>query len=157
LRRRPRRHAQGSDERVRSAAVSLIRSRTADSRVRTMSVTKTRTADRILTDDVHESPVARELLRFRRILFWVIVGIVVLLRSCVAWHFCSGGPVRYSSAEDHFKYGSIGSEVGGSVLRPVGGILPPYWIFKVLPAICPDKLPGGYASLGLLFESGHEM
>ena len=122
-----------------------------------MSVTKTRTADRILTDDVHESPVDRALLRFRRILFWVIVGIIVLLGAWLAWHFCSDRPVRYSSAEEHFKYGSIGSEVGGSVFRPVGGILPPYWIFKVLPAVCPDKLPGGYASLGLIFERGHEM
>ena len=89
-------------------------------------------------------------------LAWTAAAIV-LLAAWLAWHFCSDRPVRYSSPEEHFKYGSIGSEVGGSVLQPVGGILPPYWIFKVLPAVCPDKLPGGYASLGLIFERGHEM
>jgi hypothetical protein len=122
-----------------------------------MSVAKTRSADRILTDEVHESPVDRELLRFRRIVLWVLIGVVVLLAAWLVWHFCSDRPVRYSSAEEHFKYGSIGSEVGGSVFRPVGGILPPYRVFKVLPDICPDKLPGGYASLGFVFEKGHDL
>src|SRR5262249_31530913 len=46
---------------------------------------------------------------------------------------------------------------GGSLLQPVGGVLPPYWIFRALPSICSDKLPGGYASLGLIFESGHDL
>ena len=82
---------------------------------------------------------------------------MVLLAIWLAWRFWSDRPVQYSAIEEHFKYGSIGSEVGGSVFTPVGGILPPYWIFKALPAICPDKLPGGYASLGLLFEKGQEL
>ena len=50
-----------------------------------------------------------------------------------------------------FKYGSIGSE-------PANGI--PYWIWKVLPEMFPEKLPGpgnGYASFGFVFESGQEM
>ena len=42
-------------------------------------------------------------------------------------------------------------------LRPIGGVLPPYWVFKTLPSICSDKLPGGYASLGLIFEPGHDL
>ena len=36
-------------------------------------------------------------------------------------------------------------------------MLPPYLIFKTLPKVCPDKLPGGYASLGLVFEPNHDM
>src|SRR6202011_3037084 len=56
-----------------------------------------------------------------------------------------------------FKYGSIGSEPGGSILDPVGGVLPPYWVFKALPGVCPEKLPGGYASLGLIMEPNHEL
>ena len=43
------------------------------------------------------------------------------------------------------------------MFTPVGGVLPPYLIFKTLPAICPEKLPGGYASLGLIFEPGHDL
>ena len=42
-------------------------------------------------------------------------------------------------------------------LHPVGGVLPPYLIFKTLPKVCPDKLPGGYASFGLVFEPNHDM
>ena len=56
-----------------------------------------------------------------------------------------------------FKYGSIGSEPGVSLLRPVGGVLPPYWVFRALPSICSDKLPGGYASLGFIIEPGHDL
>jgi hypothetical protein len=58
-------------------------------------------------------------------------------------------PTIYTPIEDHFKYGSIGSE-------PANGI--PYWIWKVLPEIFPDKLSGkGYASFGFVFEPGHEI
>jgi hypothetical protein len=92
------------------------------------------------------------LLRFRRTILLVLLGIVILVAIWFTWRFFSDRPVTFTTAEEHFKYGSIGSEVGGSVFEPVGGILPPYWIFKVLPDICPDKLAGGYASLGLLFE-----
>jgi hypothetical protein len=66
-------------------------------------------------------------------------------------------PVRYAGIEDHYKYGSIGSEPGVSLLRPVGGTLPPYWVFRALPTICRDRLPDGYASFGFITEPGHEL
>jgi hypothetical protein len=66
-------------------------------------------------------------------------------------------PVAYDDVAEHFKYGSIGSEPGGSLLRLVGGSLPPYWVFRALPSICPEKLPGGFASVGLLTEPGHDL
>ena len=66
-------------------------------------------------------------------------------------------PVVYDDILEHFKYGSIGSEPGVSLLRPVGGALPPYAVFTALPSICPDKLPGGYASLGFIFEPGRDL
>ena len=66
-------------------------------------------------------------------------------------------PVAYDAITEQFKYGSIGSEPGVSLLRPVGGVLPPYWIFRALPEICRDKLPGGYASLGFVVEPGREL
>src|SRR4030095_10659314 len=57
--------------------------------------------------------------------------------------------IRYQSEEDHFKYGSVGTE------RPQGI---PYYIWKILPSLFPDKLPGSseYASFGFLFEEGHD-
>jgi hypothetical protein len=122
-----------------------------------MSLAKTRSEDRILIDEVRESPVDEAILRNRRITLIVLVALVALIAILLAWKFLPDKPVAYDSAQEHFKYGSIGSEPGGSLFQTVGGLLPPYWIFKVLPKIAPDKLPGGYASLGLIFEKGHDM
>jgi hypothetical protein len=66
-------------------------------------------------------------------------------------------PVTYDDITEHFKYGSIGSEPGVSLLQPVGGVLPPYAVFTALPSICPEKLPGGYASLGFVMEPGKDL
>ena len=79
----------------------------------------------------------------------VIVWAVVALRA--------DRPVDYDSVIEHFKYGSIGSEPGVSLMRPVGGALPPYWVFNALPSVCHDTLPGGYASLGFVVEPGHDL
>ncbi len=122
-----------------------------------MSEGKTVNKDQVLIDDVRESPVDQYLFRVRRIALLVFLAILVLIVIWFVYRFTTDRPVTYSSAEEHFKYGSIGSEVGGSLFDAVGGVLPPYEIFKVLPKICPDMLPGGYASLGLLFEEGHDL
>ena len=83
------------------------------------------------------------------------IGLLALL-----WLFAilrSDRPVVYADVVEHFKYGSIGSEPGVSLLRPVGGALPPLAEFAALPSICPDKLPGGYASLGFVYEEGRDL
>ena len=56
----------------------------------------------------------------------------------------------FETAEEHFKYASIGTEA-------VEGI--PYWIWVVMPRLFSEKLPasGGYTSLGLTWEEGQEM
>ena len=90
-----------------------------------------------------------------------IVGVVVALVAVVTlWVVVSlsiDRPVAYDEITEHFKYGSIGSEPGVSLLQPVGGVLPPYSVFTALPSICPEKLPGGYASLGFVFEPGRDL
>ncbi len=96
-----------------------------------MGQAKTKSEDRILVDEVRESPVDQWLLGLRRRVLLVIFLIVLALVAWFCWKFLSDRPVTYSSAEDHFKYGSIGSEVGGSLTNPVGGLLPPYWIFRL--------------------------
>ena len=53
-------------------------------------------------------------------------------------------PVTYANDDDHFKYGSISSDVGGI----------PYWIWATMPEVCRGNLPGGYASLGVIQEPG---
>jgi hypothetical protein len=57
---------------------------------------------------------------------------------------------NYDSDEEHFKYGSIGTENQDGI---------PYWIWLVLQRVFPEKLPGpgDYTSLGLTCEEGKEM
>ena len=59
-------------------------------------------------------------------------------------------PPYFASDEEHFLYGSIGTEGTAGV---------PYWIWLVLPRVFPDKLPyaGGYSSLGIVSQEGREL
>lgn len=83
---------------------------------------------------------------------WVLIllFLAVLTLAILAWvRFASDRPVTYEDPVEHFKYGSTGGE------REAGF---PYWIWKALPRVCADYLPGeGYASLGLLFEPGKDL
>src|SRR6476620_3040381 len=66
-------------------------------------------------------------------------------------HFFRRPPAPFfASDEDHFLFGSIGTEETDGI---------PYWIWLVLPRIFPEYLPapGGYASLGILSKGGREM
>ncbi|MBN3962573.1 cytochrome c [Nostoc sp. NMS8] len=84
-----------------------------------------------------------------------IAVVIVLLFGVVGyagWYslFREAPSEVYELPEDHFKYGSIGTEQAQGV---------PYWIWLVLPRIFPDKLPGpgGYTSLGITWEEGKEL
>jgi hypothetical protein len=116
-----------------------------------------KTAEGKLVDNVFESPVDQWQHGFRRWIILIVLGLIGLIAIYLIWYFTSDRTEEHADILEHFKYGSIGSEPGGSVLTPVGGVLPPYLIFKTLPDVCPDKLPGGYASLGLVFEPGHDL
>lgn len=56
----------------------------------------------------------------------------------------------FSNPTEQFKYGAIGLGLASRI---------PYYVFKVMPDVCPDLLPGpgGWASLGMLFEPGKEL
>ena len=121
-------------------------------------VVRTKTRDGVLSRPVLHSPVDDSVAKTRRRIFWIVVLLAVAIIAIVLIRrFTIDRPVDYRAEVDHFKYGSIGSEPGGSLRLAIGGLLPPYEIFKVLPQVCPDKLPGGYASLGLIFEKGHDL
>jgi mono/diheme cytochrome c family protein len=95
-----------------------------------------------------------------RLIKWGVVIALAVSLVAIVWAvvtLSADRPVEYSDIIEHFKYGSIGSEPGVSLLAPVGGVLPPYEVFKALPSICSDKLPGGYASLGLIVEPGRDL
>lgn len=113
----------------------------------------TKGADRVLVDVVRRSPVdIAQAAKRRRLLLWLIIVVLLIVGYSVLRRFTADKPVAYASSAQHFLYGSIGSEPGGSLVHPIGGMLPPYQVFAVLPDMFPDKLPGGYASLGLIFE-----
>jgi len=95
--------------------------------------------------------------RFIRLLGLSALAIAAIAVIWVVVSINTDRPVTYENIEDHFKYGSIGSEPGGSLLSPIGGVLPPYWVFTALPSVCKDKLPGGYASFGFVTEPGHDL
>lgn len=74
---------------------------------------------------------------------------LALLFAVVLWQrFSSDRAVEYAEIEQHFKYGSTGGERSSGF---------PYWIFKAMPEVCARHLPGGYASLGFIFEEGKEL
>jgi hypothetical protein len=84
----------------------------------------------------------------------ILAGLVVLAfaGSLFVYNsfFREADPPVFASDEDHFLFGSIGTEGNQGV---------PYWIWLVLPRIFPDLLPGpgGYASLGLVSRGDMEM
>ena len=84
----------------------------------------------------------------------IFAGVIVLgfAGALVTYNrfFREADPPVFQSDEDHFLFGSIGTEGNEGV---------PYWIWLVLPRIFPDLLPtpGGYASLGLVSRGNAEM
>ena len=74
---------------------------------------------------------------------------LLLLGGFVYWKLFRVVPVTYADDVENFKYGSIGT-------NPSTGL--PYYIWMVLPRIFPEYLPGngGYASVGMTWEPGHE-
>src|SRR5688572_13226418 len=75
---------------------------------------------------------------------------VALAFAVSVWTAGFASTVQPADGADHFKYGSVGIE-------PEEGI--PYWIWQVLPRMFPEKLPGpgGYGSLGMIWEPGREL
>jgi cytochrome c553 len=88
----------------------------------------------------------------RLLVILVLLAIVGAAAGLFAYrHFFREEPAPYfTSAEDHFLFGSIGTEAEQGV---------PYWIWLVLPRVFPEYLPGpgGYASLGMPSKDGHEL
>src|SRR5437588_6670415 len=92
--------------------------------------------------------------RWRKALAIALPVITITSLYLVA-RFSRDEPVTYSDPEEHFKYGSTGGERESGI---------PYWIWKVLPKMFPEYLPGKtytsgreYASLGFLYEPGKDL
>ncbi len=101
---------------------------------------------------VQDTPTLPDKAKGSKKVWALIISIVLAVAIALLVPLVSNNPVKYSDINDHFKYGSIGSE-------PARGI--PYWIWKVLPRMFPEYLPengkGGYASLGFIYEPGKDL
>ncbi len=87
-----------------------------------------------------------------RILLLLVLAAILIGGFCLANRLTNDQPVAYTNIEEHFKYGSLGGERESGI--PLG-------IWKVLPKLFPEYLPGKrylpgqeYASLGFLYEPG---
>lgn len=81
------------------------------------------------------------------------VLIVIAILALIAWWLLlkPGAPLATQDPIENFNYGSIGNEEDNGL---------PFWIWRVLPSIFPDYLPGdqdGYGSFGVYWESGREL
>ena len=82
------------------------------------------------------------------ILLIVIVALPTLIGIWLVQRFGGDVAVDYDSPTEHFKYGSTGGE------HEMGF---PYWIWRALPDVCPQYLPGkGYQSLGMVYEKNSD-
>lgn len=85
-------------------------------------------------------------------IWWVGAGLVILGVVGIGfagWYKllrAEPQPV-FTGAEESYKYGSIGADAAEGL---------PYWVWVVLPSVFPDRLPGGYDALGIVWEPGHE-
>jgi hypothetical protein len=85
---------------------------------------------------------------------WVIgIVVLVIVLAGIGWItydklFRREIPV-YANDVEQFKYGSIGNDEANGL---------PYLIWRVLPTVFADHLPGkdGYSSLGFIWEPGHD-
>lgn len=97
------------------------------------------------------TPVEVELKhrRLRRLAVLVVVLLVVFL--FLSYRYSPSRPAVYASAEEHFKYGSIGSDVENGL---------PLKIVKVLPRMFPEYLPEGaprdLTAFGFIQEPGRD-
>src|SRR5207247_3202759 len=104
--------------------------------------------------DAPDQPAKSRGWKWRGFVLVVVLHLAIGF-SYLAWRFSRDDPVTYTDSEEHFKYGSTGGERESGI---------PYWIWKVLPKMFPEYLPGKmyipgteYVSLGFLYEPGKDL
>ena len=99
-----------------------------------------------------ETPVEAESRKSRRRRWLLVLFVLFLIGTYLYWRVCPQPAETYANIEEHYKYGSIGSDNSSR------GI--PYRLWKVLPEMFPEHLPGGgkagksYDAFGMIVEPG---
>jgi hypothetical protein len=95
---------------------------------------------------VRAADIFRRLLIALAVLALLVVGLLVYSARRLSRE--QPAP-QFASDQEHFFYGSIGTEGGGI----------PYWVWLVLPRVFPEYLPGpgGYTALGLDTREGRDV
>ena len=97
----------------------------------------------------HDTPASARVWRLRFLLLVALLIVVPgLIIAYVVLRFGGDTAVVYADPAEHFKYGSTGGEHESGF---------PYGIFQALPQVCSQQLPGGYRSLGLIYEDGKDL
>src|SRR3712207_6500801 len=97
------------------------------------------------------TPVEQELKR-RKHRRWLVLTLVLLAAFFfVSYVYSPSRPTTYADDEEHFKYGSIGSDIENGL---------PLAIIKVLPRMFPEYLPEGaprdLTAFGFIQEPGRD-
>lgn len=81
----------------------------------------------------------------------LVLAVLIVIGGVMVWfRVFREVPQHFDSADEAWKYGSLGGESDRGI---------PYWIWIVMPRIFGDKLPGpgGWKSFGLAWEEGREV
>ncbi|MGF1480735.1 MAG: cytochrome c [Cyanophyceae cyanobacterium] len=100
--------------------------------------------------DAHKSDRQPKFLGMTRKILVTAAVFLTVIALWLTWPFLTNrGPVYYADIDEHFRYGSVGGENTDGI---------PYWLWKALPVVFADKLPGeGWTSLGFIQEPDHEL
>jgi hypothetical protein len=100
------------------------------------------------------TPVEVERKRSSRIRAIAISGLTLLVAILLWAQFLRPVPATYTDIGEHFKYGSIGSDIDSGI---------PYWIWRVMPNLCADHVrargdgsSAGYEAFGFIVEPGQD-
>lgn len=82
-----------------------------------------------------------------------LVAVLLGLFGYNTWYYLMRAEpeASYATDEEHYKYGAIGLSMSSRV---------PYWLWKVMPVLCKDKLPfpeQGWASFGFIQEPNQDL
>jgi hypothetical protein len=98
------------------------------------------------------TPVEAELRRRRRWGRILLVAVVLAVVAFLIYHYPANRPVTYTSEEENFKYGSIGSDIENGMPLLVINVLP-----RMFPEYLPEGAPHDYTAFGFVQEPGKQL